>query len=97
VAAGVPVFSRGLNIIGPGKDPRGAGSVNRRVRIGDATVDPGDLVVGDDDGVVVVAHDRVEAVLAAAAERERFEADVVARIRAGETTLQIFGLEDPSE
>jgi 4-hydroxy-4-methyl-2-oxoglutarate aldolase len=95
VATGVPVFSRGLDIVGPGKDPRGAGSVGRRIRIGAADIDPGDLVVGDDDGVVVIRRDRVGPVLAAAAERERSEQEVVARIRAGETTLQIFGLAEP--
>jgi 4-hydroxy-4-methyl-2-oxoglutarate aldolase len=55
-------------------------------------VDRGDLVVGDDDGVVVIARDRVAAAVAAAQERERSEAEVMARLRAGETTLQIFGL-----
>jgi 4-hydroxy-4-methyl-2-oxoglutarate aldolase len=93
VATGVPVFARGLNIIGPGKDPRCAGAVGQRIRIGGVVVDPGDLVVGDDDGVVVIARDRIAAVVAAAQERERSEADVMARLRAGETTLQIFGFE----
>jgi 4-hydroxy-4-methyl-2-oxoglutarate aldolase len=92
VATGVPVFSRGLNIVGPGKDPHGAGAVGRRIRIGAVPVDRGDLVVGDDDGVVVIARDRVAAAVAAAQERERSEAEVMARLRAGETTLQIFGL-----
>jgi 4-hydroxy-4-methyl-2-oxoglutarate aldolase len=93
VATGVPVFARGLNIIGPSKDPRCAGAVGQRIRIGGVQVDPGDLVVGDDDGVVVIAADRVAAAVAAAQERERSEADVMSRLRAGETTLQIFGLE----
>ena len=58
VATGVPVFARGLNIIGPSKDPRCAGAVGLRIRIGGVQIDPGDLVVGDDDGVVVIARDR---------------------------------------
>jgi 4-hydroxy-4-methyl-2-oxoglutarate aldolase len=94
VATGVPVFARGLNIIGPSKDPRGAGAVGTRIRIGGVPIDPGDLVVGDDDGVVVIARDRVPAVVAAAQARERSEADVMTRLRAGETTLQIFGLDE---
>jgi 4-hydroxy-4-methyl-2-oxoglutarate aldolase len=93
VATGVPVFARGLNIIGPSKDPRCAGSVGIRIRIGGVQVDPGDLVVGDDDGVVVIARDRVATVIAAAQARERSELDVMARLRAGETTLEIFGLD----
>ncbi len=93
VATGVPVFARGLNIIGPSKDPRCAGAVGQRIRIGGVQVDPGDLVVGDDDGVVVIARDRVADVVRAAQDREASEADVMRRLRAGETTLQIFGLE----
>jgi 4-hydroxy-4-methyl-2-oxoglutarate aldolase len=95
VATGVPVFARGLDIVGPSKDPRGAGSVGIRIRIGGVPIDPGDLVVGDDDGVVVIARDRVATVVAAAQDRERAERDVMARLRAGETTLQIFGMDDP--
>jgi 4-hydroxy-4-methyl-2-oxoglutarate aldolase len=92
VATGVPMFCRGLNIIGPSKDPRCAGALGQRIRIGGVQIDPGDLVVGDDDGVVVIARDRVAEVARAAQEREASEADVMRRLRAGETTLEIFGL-----
>ena len=60
--------------------------------VGATLVRPGDAVVGDRDGVVVVAAEAVEAVAAAARERLRKEQDVIARLRNGETTLAIYEL-----
>lgn len=91
-AIGVPVFCRGLCIRGTAKDPDGAGSVGRNVSIGGVTVCPGDLVVGDADGVVVVAAGRVEAVLAAADARDRKEAAVIDELAQGATTVDLYGL-----
>jgi 4-hydroxy-4-methyl-2-oxoglutarate aldolase len=55
------------------------------------TVEPGDLVVGDADGVVVISRASVTDVLEKARERERREAEVIERLRKGETTLDIYG------
>lgn len=55
------------------------------------TVEPDDLVVGDADGVVVVSRRSVAEVLEKARERERREAEVIERLRKGETTLEIYG------
>ena len=49
-------------------------------------------MIGDRDGSVVVAEDAVDAVAAAARERIRKEHDVIARLRNGETTLDIYQL-----
>lgn len=84
-----PVFARGLSIRGTTKDP--GGSLRTPVTLGDVTVAPGDLVVGDADGVVVLHREDVAEVLEQAREREKREADAIARLRKGETTLQIFG------
>jgi 4-hydroxy-4-methyl-2-oxoglutarate aldolase len=54
------------------------------------TVKAGDLVVGDTDGVVVVPRLRAEEVVAAATAREAKEAAIVARIDAGERTLEVY-------
>ncbi len=89
---GFPVFSRGLCIRGTTKDRCGAGSFGRNVTVGGVNVRPGDLVVGDADGVVVVAAERVAEVLAAAEERDRKEALIMERLLEGETTVQIFRL-----
>lgn len=89
---GFPVFSRGLCIRGTVKDRAGAGSVGRNITVGGVSVRPGDLVVGDADGVVVVAAERVEDVLAAAAERDRKEARIMEQLVQGLTTVDIFQL-----
>jgi len=52
----------------------------------------GDLVVADADGVVVVPAARAAEVRARSDERDRAEADTIRRLRAGETTLAIYGL-----
>ncbi len=51
-----PVFSAGLNPCGPTKSV--AGRVNLPVSVAGASIEPGDLVVGDADGVVVIPRDR---------------------------------------
>jgi 4-hydroxy-4-methyl-2-oxoglutarate aldolase len=87
---GLPVFARGLCIRGTGKDFGARGFVNFPTLFDDLTVHPGDLVVGDTDGVVIVPRARATEVVAAAEAREAKEADVVARIRGGERTLEIY-------
>jgi 4-hydroxy-4-methyl-2-oxoglutarate aldolase len=87
---GFPVFARGLCIRGTGKDFGARGWVNAPVLFGDLVVQPGDLVVGDTDGVVVVPRSRAAEVVAAAEAREAKEAAVIARLQAGERTLEIY-------
>lgn len=86
-----PVFARGLSIRGTRKDADAAGFLQAPVTLGDVTVEPGDLVVGDADGVVVVSRASVTDVLEKARERERHEAEAIERLRKGETTLDIYG------
>lgn len=88
---GFPVFSRGLCIRGTTKDFAARGWINHPLRIGDVAVRPGDLVVGDADGVVVVAQETLGDTLRAAHEREDKEAEILARIAGGELTLDIYG------
>lgn len=68
-ASGFPVFAAGINPNGPMKD--GPGEINFPIQCGGQPVHPGDMIVADDDGVVVVpqAHaagtvDKVKAVIA---------------------------------
>ena len=58
---GLPVFARGINPNGPHKD--GPGEINFPISCGGLPVHPGDVIVGDEDGVVVVAGADVAAVL----------------------------------
>jgi 4-hydroxy-4-methyl-2-oxoglutarate aldolase len=63
------------------------------VMMGDILVSPGDLMVGDTDGVVCIPHVRVSEVLARSQEREAAERRILERLHAGETTLQVYGLD----
>lgn len=88
---GVPVFARGLCIRGTGKDFGATGWINHPVTIGDVVVQAGDLVAGDGDGVVAIPAGQVADVLEAAQARERQEADLLRRLEAGATTMELYG------
>lgn len=71
-----PVFCQGVSPRAPQKST--PGSINVPVHIGEIVVIPGDIVVGDDDGVVVVPRLLARQVLMKAFERDRAEADALA-------------------
>ena len=89
-AMGFPVWSQHVSCQGTVKAT--AGSVNRAVVLGAITVQAGDVLCADDDGVVVIP--RVDAVEALAASQSRIakEAETRARLNAGELGLDIYGL-----
>ena len=89
---GLPVWSKAISAQGTGKLV--AGSVNVPVTCAGALVHPGDVVVGDADGVVIVPRDAAAAVAAAAEARLAQEEQTRARIRAGELGLDIYVLRD---
>ncbi len=78
---GVPVFCRGVNPNSPWKD--GPGDVNLPVSCGGVVVHPGDVVVGDDDGVVVVPQADLPAVVATLPAIRAKEAQIARDIAAG--------------
>lgn len=92
-ALGWPVFSRGLCIRGTIKDPRAPGTINYPVTIGEVIVHPGDLVLGDRDGLVVIPLANVDEVLAASAAREAKEAEQMGALRLGDRTIDLFGFD----
>ncbi|MBC7378259.1 MAG: 4-hydroxy-4-methyl-2-oxoglutarate aldolase [Burkholderiaceae bacterium] len=87
---GFPVFARGLCIRGTGKDFGARGWINHPVLLDDLTVNPGDLIVGDTDGVVAVPLARAAEVVALATAREAKEAAIIKRIEGGERTLEVY-------
>ena len=76
-----PVFAAGVTHRGPYKD--GPGEINVPVAIDGMVIAPGDLVIGDGDGLLCVPYDEVEALLAAARAKQEVEAKMVADIEAG--------------
>jgi len=89
---GFPVFSRNNCVRGTRKLFRGALGVE--VQVGGVPVRTGDLVVGDADGVVVIPSDVAAAIVDQADERFRREEEIIRRLRAGETTLDLYGMGD---
>lgn len=88
---GFPVFSNGICIRGTGKDYDATAWLQQPVRMGEVVIQPGDLVVGDRDGVVVLPVDQVETVVAGGQWREADEAAKIKAIRRGERTLDLYG------
>jgi 4-hydroxy-4-methyl-2-oxoglutarate aldolase len=89
-ALGFPVWSRAVSAQGTVK--ASPGSVNVPVVIGRARVRPGDAIVADDDGVVVVAREHAARVAAAGRDRERAEDAKRRRLAGGELGLDMYQL-----
>ena len=86
-----PVFSSVVAL--PGATKQRPGTVGLPVRVGDVTVSPGDWVVGDADGVVVVPAGTLSEVLAAGRDRADKEAGLFDALRSGRTTVELLGLD----
>jgi 4-hydroxy-4-methyl-2-oxoglutarate aldolase len=88
-----PVWAKAVNARGTVKAT--VGSVNTPIICAGALVHPGDVVIGDDDGVVIVPKLRAAEVAAAAAARETKEAVNRKRLAGGELGLDIYGMREP--
>jgi regulator of RNase E activity RraA len=80
---GFPVFCVGTNPNGPTKNI--AGRIGLPISCGGVSVQPGDFVLGDSDGVVVVEHARLSSILPLAQKKVEDEAKRIAQINAGRT------------
>jgi len=91
---GFPIFCRGVSMRGTTKkDPADLS----RLTLGGVDVSRGDVIIGDADGVVVVPGFEFESVVHAAQMRQSAEAEMLAKIRAGATTLELFNLPAATE
>ncbi len=85
-----PVWSKAISAQGTSKTI--PGSVNVPIVCAGASIAPGDVIVGDADGVVMVPRDSVAAVVAAVDERRANEERTRIRLKAGELGLDIYEL-----
>jgi 4-hydroxy-4-methyl-2-oxoglutarate aldolase len=87
---GFPVWSKVVSAKGTVKEV--VGSVNVPIVCAGQMINPGDIVVADDDGVVIVPRQNAEVVCAAGEEREVNEAGKRAKFAAGEKAVDIYGM-----
>jgi len=99
-AGSFPVYAAGVTHRGPYKD--GPGEINVPVALNGMVVEPGDLIVGDADGVLCVPFDAVEDVLEAARRKGAAEQATMREIEEGrleiawiDATLERLGWKDP--
>ena len=85
---GLPIFLSALSPAGPHKG--WGGLINDRISCGGVAVSPGDIILGDDDGVTVVPLAQADKVLDASLKRMANEADILNKLATGEDTSSSF-------
>lgn len=88
--SGLPAFSRGIVPTGPHK--AWGGAINGPIQCGGVPVMAGDLLIGDDDGIVVVRPDQTPGLLERCHARLAKEKETLARIDKGERTVDLIGM-----
>ena len=86
-----PVFSRAISIKGTTKETLGL--INHPIHMGGIPIRPGDIVLGDADGVVVVAAADLTWVLEKCRQRRDKEEKAMEEIRRGKSTLELYGFD----
>jgi 4-hydroxy-4-methyl-2-oxoglutarate aldolase len=87
---GLPVWARWIRVQGASREA--VGEIDLEVEVGGATIAPGDALVLDADGAVVVEKDRLDEVVQASRERAENETAKRARFEAGELSYDMYGI-----
>jgi len=87
------VFARHITPQGP--TGAAGGTINAPITLGGAVIEPGDLLLGDDDGLVCLPPLTVTGGLGPVADKAAKEAGWEARLAAGDSAAQVFGLPAP--
>ncbi|MCZ7357474.1 MAG: bifunctional hexulose-6-phosphate synthase/ribonuclease regulator [Candidatus Methanoperedens sp.] len=86
-----PVFA--VSIVPNAGEPKGLGEINAEIQCGGQTVKPGDLIAGDDCGVVVIPKERGYEIARRAIEVEKNESRIRHEIKMGKTLSEVLQLE----
>lgn len=89
IAMGFPVFSVGISIVGTVKET--IGYINHPVSVCDVIVNPGDIILGDDDGIVVIPLHSAQEILEKSDLRVAKEAKTMEKIQQGHSIFDIYG------
>jgi 4-hydroxy-4-methyl-2-oxoglutarate aldolase len=88
-ALGFPVFASALSVCGTAK--ASLGLINHPISCGDVVIRPGDIMLGDDDGVVAIPAAEAQDILKECQAREEKEKKVIQRLKAGESLWDVYG------
>jgi 4-hydroxy-4-methyl-2-oxoglutarate aldolase len=92
IKMGFPVFCRGFCIKGTTKAVLGL--INYPMNIGRATIDPGDLILGDDDGMVVVRREECKEILEKSVKRVQSEESKAKQLGSGVSSVELNRLDE---
>ena len=88
--ADFPVYARGVNPRGPSS--ASGGEINGAINLGGCAVNPGDLILGDRDGLVALSPEMVRARINDAQERIALEQQWIEGLKARKPVTEVFGL-----
>jgi 4-hydroxy-4-methyl-2-oxoglutarate aldolase len=91
-ALGLPIYARGFNPrVGTN---RRVGQVGVPISVGGVVINPGDILLGDQDGLIAIAAAELEATVTAAEKKSLAEDEIARRIRGGEALIDILGMRE---
>lgn len=86
-----PVFSK--KIVPNAGNPKGEGEVNVPLKCGNVTVKPADMIIGDENGVVVIPKEHLDDVIDEVLDIKKREAEIIRQLEAGISLSEIMGID----